>query len=757
MLNELHRVVVALERRKVPLVIPHSAFDSMGKNSDLLLVRIDSHGSPCGIALLPGEVAGKLGRVCHGSEGSSFPGFNLPLPLRKLRANTPIEILQRLVDVQKRKGSSANEIMSAVRDTYPHTDPIDASDPEDGKTEKRDGKNEQFLRSVRHLVGWLQVDFATGGPALSGFRRLLDAVAESKLELPNFCEAVANLIRHTNGDWTRSDAIALAEIVFGKTHIQKLKEPIGSPAFWHAKSKADNKLSTPVYLDIIDTDLEAPPVADSRTARAINQHLLSIKPLPYAATARCTAPKKAHRKKAERHANVPPRDAFSGDECVVVSSFPSPKLAVLGSTKLFSNNTGEAACFYRYGLGDTATFKVSADLVEKMSGALFTLAGDDSALVALGGRACLGRTCRSIPDSRGKKSDLLIAYLEEEPDAPDPYVELFGSSDDAAPDFSASTKQLLDALSFRNDSAPNQLIRVIVLAAVDTANSQVSLNRSFAVRDVVEATTNWKRGAENCPPVTLPFVDKETKKRVTHCHTTPRPLEIARVLNEVRSPGSDRPEFRRIMTASDAYDIFLAPSPVREAKTGFALRALLDRTTDLCAAAGRLKATSRFDDLGEASRWQVLKSVALIGIFLNQLQQQHESFMKDSIYQVGRILALADSLHVQYCKWVRTSDEKRKQGKIDCPSELLGNSLFNFALDNPVAALARLAERIRPYKGWADSYSGEDAGLVHWFGRQMAESESLLDVATLPTRMEDIHKAQLLLGYLADHPKSKSE
>ena len=57
--------------------------------------------------------------------------------------------------------------------------------------------------------------------------------------------------------------------------------------------------------------------------------------------------------------------------------------------------------------------------------------------------------------------------------------------------------------------------------------------------------------------------------------------------------------------------------------------------------------------------------------------------MKDTIYQVGRLLAIADSLHFQYCKWVRTSDEKRKQGKVDAPGELLGNALFTSAMTIP--------------------------------------------------------------------------
>jgi hypothetical protein len=127
------------------------------------------------------------------------------------------------------------------------------------------------------------------------------------------------------------------------------------------------------------------------------------------------------------------------------------------------------------------------------------------------------------------------------------------------------------------------------------------------------------------------------------------------------------------------------------------------------------------------------------------------------VYQVGRLLALADSLHFQYCKYVRTSEDKRKAGKVDAPSELLGNALFNVALDNPMIALARLAERVRPYKGWADTYSGDSAGLVHWFVRQMAECDKMIDLKCLPERMQDVGKAQLLLGYLADNTNAEKE
>jgi hypothetical protein len=158
-------------------------------------------------------------------------------------------------------------------------------------------------------------------------------------------------------------------------------------------------------------------------------------------------------------------------------------------------------------------------------------------------------------------------------------------------------------------------------------------------------------------------------------------------------------------------------------------------------------------------RLHCAKTVSLMGIFLQQLEHRNDAFMNEPTYQVGRLLALADSLHLHYCKYVRTSDEKRKAGKIDAPSELLGNSLFNFALDQPITALARLAERIKPYKGWADTYFGDESRLVHWFLRQMAEAEKATDWRQLEQerRMTDADKAKLLLGYLADHSQTDSE
>jgi hypothetical protein len=161
-----------------------------------------------------------------------------------------------------------------------------------------------------------------------------------------------------------------------------------------------------------------------------------------------------------------------------------------------------------------------------------------------------------------------------------------------------------------------------------------------------------------------------------------------------------------------------------------------------------VKTTREWTALSDAVRWQALKSIALLGILLHQLGHYRKDIMQEPITQVGRLLALSDSLHQQYCKHVR---------KGESPSQLIGNALFNTALDQPVFALARLAERLTPYQAWARTFQSNDpeagVGLVKYFLGEVAACTAAIHLGELPQRMSDADKAKLLLGYLADHSK----
>ena len=89
---------------------------------------------------------------------------------------------------------------------------------------------------------------------------------------------------------------------------------------------------------------------------------------------------------------------------------------------------------------------VSKETAQRMAGALMQLASDDG----------LNKTCCAIPGNREGKQDLLVAYLEDEPNARDPYAELFGNEAATydAPDFAAAARPVLAALEGKVTGQP---------------------------------------------------------------------------------------------------------------------------------------------------------------------------------------------------------------------------------------------------------------------------------------------------------------
>ena len=110
MLNELSQVADSLERLGTVVPPRHSRINPMGKNRDLFVVSLDDAGNPFLIEVLPGETAANLFRVEHGAAGSSFPGFNIPTPLRRLDKASADAIkpsVEKLLALGKNKNSSA--------------------------------------------------------------------------------------------------------------------------------------------------------------------------------------------------------------------------------------------------------------------------------------------------------------------------------------------------------------------------------------------------------------------------------------------------------------------------------------------------------------------------------------------------------------------------------------------------------------------------------------------------------------------------
>ena len=121
--------------------------------------------------------------------------------------------------------------------------------------------------------------------------------------------------------------------------------------------------------------------------------------------------------------------------------------------------------------------------------------------------------------------------------------------------------------------------------------------------------------------------------------------------------------------------------------------------------------------------------------------------MKGPPFLVGRLLSLADQLHLQYCHGVR-------KGQV--PPQLVGNALMATALEQPTKAIALLSQRILPYQAWARTLQGGDeVRLTKYFLGELGRVSAELKDLEMPLTCGDAEKAEMLLGYLARSEKEK--
>jgi hypothetical protein len=551
MLNELSQVADSLERLGTVAPSRHPRINPMGKNRDLLVVSLDGAGSPSRIEDLPGETSANLFRVEHGFAGSSFPGFNIPTPLRRLNEAATGALkpaVERLLALGKNKNSSAAEIKKSIHALFT----LSKAQTFGG------GQERQFQRSCSELVSELAELLPRKLVGLKNFTTLVETLVKSKPTLPSFAESLAGLMVDQNAEFDRRQLLLFQEVLFGTLDWKKRIPEIATPDYWKEKAKQDKKnANQPIYLDLASPDTAFCRVAHSDTSALINKALIQ---------------KQSNAAAGEPKQGDLAEDAF-GETAELQDKFPpGPKVAELGNLKLFSVNTNEVQALKRYGFKGSQSFPVSSARVQKMSDALLYLASEDKR----------GITCRAIPSAQPGKRDLLVAYLEGEPEGRAQLAEMFGgeanSFSDA--DFEAIAQPVLAMLEGKVAAHPNLNVRLLSFCPIDKAKKQISLNRSLHVRDVIRAARNWEVGARNVPQVSVWFYDKNTKQSVFRSHTAPCPLELSSVINRVWSAEAKNgftAGYQRAISVADAYDIFLADTPLARQKAQAALGLLIIR------------------------------------------------------------------------------------------------------------------------------------------------------------------------------------
>jgi len=428
-------------------------------------------------------------------------------------------------------------------------------------------------------------------------------------------------------------------------------------------------------------------------------------------------------------------------------NLPSPRLPALADTILFSANP-DIPCLQRYELIGAGAFPIGQQVAQKLnSTALWITATERKA-----------KTWSLVPRSDDSGRDLVLAYLDLHPDLNADLAELLSDSDIVEREgvFESKAASVLKAIDeLQGKLATAAVLHTLVLRRISKGQVQVEVSRQYQVDRIREALLQWTEAAANAPPLSLLVpAGKGNRARLI----SPRVLFPGEIVEGTKwtwiRGGTERQSTTGLSLAS-VYDLYLGEGSISTAAASSVLERVLRGCTPLLLLTG--DQLTRFGrsvrELKVPARYDAVTAVSLLGIALFKLGRKKESYMKETAFLLGRMLALSDVLHAQYCRAVRGGD---------LPPQLLGNQHYSMAAERPHRAFAVLGERLRVYRAWAQT--ARDGGelqaavrIARWAVKEMGAVADELH-GKLPDRgLKDFEKAEMMLGYLARGAKETED
>lgn len=450
--------------------------------------------------------------------------------------------------------------------------------------------------------------------------------------------------------------------------------------------------------------------------------------------------------------------ALSGETVSLVEdSFPEVTLRGVGQTRIFSMFDQIPAQF-RYGKSGARTFPASEAEVKKYANALQSICMDEFN----------GRIWQTIPSATPKKSDLLIAWLTGKRSKDNPLQDQIAwlctsmESVQAISLYEAQVEKLVKAFRKPDEFYPDDEQRILVLTQVDNARREVVANLSYQLSDVAKGISSWAVYAKQAINFRLPIKFKGEAKTTNLMPYVPSPRSMMEVCRKLYL-RSGKIESIHGVRVRQVFDLFLKPPSDRTALEEDLLERLLESVQELLVnirgvqivsfnlLKSKDKKVQRMADevlrpFSTAARHDVLVSISFLEILMGRLENDNRRYPMSAVFQLGRLLAKVDELHLAYARKVR---------KDDIPNQLVGNSLVRIAMQNPVQALERLGEKLPVYQNWAKVHNAQEKdSFVDMLLSQIGRAARAIDLDELGQSITPKSKAALLLGYLAWEKKN---
>jgi len=435
-------------------------------------------------------------------------------------------------------------------------------------------------------------------------------------------------------------------------------------------------------------------------------------------------------------------DAYAETDGGRDDSFPEIKMSRFGKINLRAMSK-ESLCQVRYGVAESKSFPVGKSIRQECKNSLEWISRDERK----------GLTWSDLSSANGA-STVLFAYPSRLTEQPPQMAFLLSGDEDPSSlhnegQFEACSQTIAKSLSGRVATEDLRDVVIFVLTKPDGFRTKVLFSNRCSESHFLQSAREWEMGCLNIPSIkSRQFGPEKGDKPSWRTPLTPFTTEIIGCLNSVWRRGGTEAATCKTVRVADALSLLLDGGQQQYQTASNLLEALLKNTSGLLLATGQASILGNVHAVARNLQKHQLLLPRILGLLLWKLGIKKGDYMKTPAFWVGRMLSVADQLHLQYCRQVR---------KGEIPPQLVGNSLMSTALSTPEHALSVLAERIKPYYAWAQTVQvGEKIALTKYFLGQLGSVATKLAELELPKRTNDADRAAMLLGYLSRSEKDQS-
>lgn len=691
MLNELYELSRSLSRLGIEVVSWHRFLKECPRGTKSFFVDIDMNSSVTAVRPIVDPDRLSQLRKYEKAAGYSFPSFNI-LPLWRPNDNNALSeatILRKRIS--GKAPPSSGELFCNVQALV--TNSINIWIDTDKKKGGRDA-----MDKVDGCLGAVVQDLT------SVFKRFADGNGDA-------FNVLLDRVRNLNGQILHQQ--------LSNWFVSQFESPSSDYLLWFDQlfSLSGKPKASSIVFELADQSAFEYPVNHRVTYEVVNR-LLQSSDSQSQATETLLRP-----------------DAYGACDGGRDDSFPEVKMSRFGKINLRAMSR-ESLCQVRYHVAESKSFPVSQSIRQECKNALEWISRDERQ----------GKTWCDVTSVAGA-SAVLFAYPSSLDSVEDLYAMMIGGGDGANSiqsegTFEACASSITHAITGRRVTEQARDVIVFVLTKPDGFRTKVLYSNRVSEASLLQAAGDWERGCLNVPTIkSRQFGPEKGSKPEWRDPITPFTTEIIRCLNAVWIRGGNHAATCRTVQVADALSLLLDHGQSQHRIAAMLLGVLLRNSTVLILEIGQKSTKSQVHIVARNLQKHQLLLPRIIGLLLWKLDIKKGCYMKTPAFWIGRMLSLADQLHLQYCHHVR---------KGDIPPQLIGNSLMATALSTPEHALAILADRMRPYYAWAQTVqSGEGIGLVKYFLAQLRAVATDLAEQDIPKRASDSDRAIMLLGYLS--------